>query len=190
MPDKDKIKILVACEESQAVCIAFRNRGFQAFSCDIQECSGGHQEWHIQGDAVAEAYSGKYDMMIAHPPCTHLAVSGARHFEKKRKDGRQQDGIELFMKFINAPVRKIAVENPICIMSSVYRKPSQIIQPFEFGHKSRKATCLWLKSLPRLIPTSIVEPDLYVCKNGKTFSRDYMLIPPGENRGGAKVKNL
>lgn len=98
-----------------------------------------------------------WDMMIAHPPCTHLAVSGARHFEQKRKDGRQQQGIEFFMKMINAPIPKIAVENPISIMSSVYKKPSQIIQPWQYGHGETKATCLWLKNLPLLKPTNIVD---------------------------------
>jgi hypothetical protein len=113
-----------------------------------------------------------WDMMIAHPPCTHLAVSGARHFEQKRKDGRQQQGIDFFMKMINAPIPKIAVENPISIMSSVYKKPSQIIQPWQYGHGETKATCLWLKNLPLLKPTNIVD--------GRE-SRIHK-VPPGPNR--------
>lgn len=151
------MKILVACEESQAVTIELRKLGYEAYSCDLLDCSGGHPEWHIKGDAVAEAYSGKYDMMICFTPCTHLAVSGARHFEQKIKDGRQQQGIDLFMSFINAPIDKIAVENPIGIMSTKYRKPDQIIQPWQFGDKAQKSTCLWLKNLPKLQPTKIVE---------------------------------
>jgi site-specific DNA-cytosine methylase len=151
------MKILVACEESQTVCKAFRERGHEAYSCDILPCSGGHPEWHIQGDAIEEAYSGKYDMMIAHPPCTHLAVSGARYFKEKIADGRQQEAINFFMKLINAPINKIAVENPVCIMSSKYKKPDQIIQPWMFGHGETKATCLWLKNLPKLKPMNIVE---------------------------------
>jgi hypothetical protein len=151
------MKILVACEESQAVTIELRKLGHEAFSCDILDQSGGHPEWHIQGDAVAEAYSGKYDMMICFTPCTHLAVSGARHFKEKITDGRQQQGVDLFMSFINAPIEKIAVENPIGIMSTKYRKPDQIIQPWMFGDKAQKSTCLWLKGVPNLKPTEIVE---------------------------------
>ena len=151
------MRILVACEESQAVTKELRKLGYEAYSCDLLPCSGGHPEWHIKGDAVKEAYSGKYDMMIAFPPCTHLAVSGARHFAQKIKDGRQQQGVDLFMSFINAPVNKIAVENPIGIMSTKYRKPNQIIQPWQHGEKAQKSTCLWLKNLPNLKPTNIVE---------------------------------
>ena len=152
-----KMRILVACEESQAVTIELRKLGHEAYSCDLLDQSGGHPEWHIKGDAVKEAYSGKYDMMICFTPCTHLAVSGARHFEQKIKDGRQQQGIDLFMSFVNAPIEKIAIENPIGIMSSKYRKPNQIIQPWQFGDKAQKSTCLWLKNLPNLKPTKIVE---------------------------------
>lgn len=150
-------KILVACEESQAVTIEFRKLGYEAYSCDLMECSGGHPEWHIKGDAVAEAYSGKYDMMLCFTPCTHLAVSGARWFKEKIADGRQKQGIDLFMSFVNAPIDKIAIENPIGIMSTKYRKPNQIIQPWEYGHGETKSTCLWLKNLPNLEPTNIVE---------------------------------
>ena len=152
-----KQKILVACEESQAVTIELRKLGYEAYSCDLLPCSGGYPEWHIKGDAVAEAYSGKYDMMICFPPCTHLAVSGARHFKQKKADGRQQQGIDLFMSFVNAPIDKIAIENPIGIMSNKYRKPNQIIQPWQFGDKAQKSTCLWLKNLPNLVPTEIVD---------------------------------
>ena len=151
------MKILVACEESQAVTKELRNLGHEAYSCDLLDQSGGYPEWHIKGDAVAEAYSGKYDMMICFTPCTHLAVSGARHFAEKIADGRQQQGIDLFMAFVNAPIEKIAIENPIGIMSTNYKKPNQIIQPWQFGDKAQKSTCLWLKNLPNLIPTKIVE---------------------------------
>ena len=151
------MKILVACEESQAATKELRKLGHEAYSCDLLEQSGGHPEWHIKGNAVAEAYSGKYDMMICFPPCTHLAVSGARHFKQKILDGRQQQGIDLFMLFINAPIEKIAIENPIGIMSTKYKKPNQIIQPWQFGDKAQKSTCLWLKNLPNLAPTNIVD---------------------------------
>jgi len=151
------MKILVACEESQAVTKELRKLGHEAFSCDLLPCSGGYPEWHFQEDVFKVIESGSWDMMIAFPPCTHLAVSGARHFEQKRKDGRQQQGIDFFMKLVNSDIDRIAIENPIGIMSTNYRKPNQIIQPFMFGDKAQKSTCLWLKNLPELVPTDIVE---------------------------------
>jgi hypothetical protein len=144
------MRILLACEESQAVCLEFRKLGHEAFSADIMDCSGSHPEWHIKGD-VLEIINDTWDMMIAFPPCTHLAVSGARHFAEKIKDGRQQQGIDFFMQMINAPIPKIAIENPIGIMSTKYRKPNQIIHPYHFGDPYSKATCLWLKNLPNLL---------------------------------------
>ena len=155
------MKILVACEESQAVTKELRKLGHQAFSCDILPCSGGHSEWHIQGDVLEQLDKG-WDMLIAFPPCTHLAVSGARHFAKKIADGRQQQGIDFFMKMVNAPIPKKAIENPIGIMSTKYRKPNQIIQPWQYGDKAQKSTCLWLEGLPNLIPTNIVEKGEFV----------------------------
>lgn len=167
------MKILVACEESQAVTKELRRLGHEAYSCDIIPCSGGHPEWHIQADATGlldgntylfpmdkaapHGYVDKWDMIIAFPPCTDLAVSGARYFAQKRADGRQERSIEFFMKFANAKCDRIAIENPIGIMSSQWRKPDQIIQPWQFGHGETKATCLWLKNLPKLEPTKIVE---------------------------------
>lgn len=177
------MNILCACEESQAVTIELRRLGLTAFSCDIQECSGGHPEWHIKGDVllllngrcefctmdgVSHKLPGRWDMIIAFPPCTDLAVSGARHFAKKRADGRQQRSIDFFMEFVKADCEKIAIENPIGIMSTEYRKPDQIIQPYQFGHHARKSTCLWLQGLPKLIPSDIVDPG-EIDKNG--FSR-------------------
>ena len=150
------MKVLVACEESQAVTKEFRKLGHEAYSCDIQPCSGGHPEWHIQGD-VLPLLEEEWDMIIAFPPCTNLAVSGARWFEEKRKDGRQQKSVDFFMDIANAKCKKIAIENPIGIMSTQWRKPDQIIQPWQFGHGETKATCLWLKGLPMLEPTEIVE---------------------------------
>jgi len=150
------MKILVACEESQAVTKELRLLGHEAFSCDLLPCSGGHPEWHYQKD-VFDVISIGWDMMIAFPPCTDLAVSGARHFERKIADGSQQKSIQFFMNLINAPIPKIAIENPIGIMSSKYRKPDQIVQPWQFGDKAQKSTCLWLKNIPELEPTDIVE---------------------------------
>lgn len=149
------MKVLIACEESQEVTKAFRAQGHEAYSCDILPCSGGRPEWHIQGDVIP-LLSKKWDMVIAFPPCTDLASSGARWFAEKRSDGRQQKSIEFFMRFtrLDCPW---AIENPVGIMSNIYRKPDQIIQPWEFGHGETKATCLWLHALPQLVPTNIVD---------------------------------
>jgi hypothetical protein len=154
------LKILVACEESQAVTIELRKLGHEAYSCDILPCSGGHPEWHLQQDVIP-LLKEKWDMIIAFPPCTHLAVSGARHFKEKIKDGRQQQAIDFFMQFVNVNCPRIAIENPIGIMSTKYRKPDQIIQPWMFGDKYTKSTCLWLKGLPKLESTNIVEHGEY-----------------------------
>lgn len=218
------MKVLVACEESQAVTKELRRLGHEAYSCDIIECSGGHPEWHIQGDVLkilnpsclqlfaggtptpyiaGNDYSaknwqgitfqtmdgkwhtidGKWDMIIAFPPCTHLAVSGARHFKKKRADGRQRDAIEFFCAFLTADCDRIVIENPVGIISGDYiqehfsdlaekyglpKKPSQIIQPYHFGDHARKTTCLWiLGDVHSLRPTNIVDPGEIV---GKGFS--------------------
>ncbi len=149
------MKILVACEESQAVTIELRALGHEAYSCDLEPCSGGRPEWHLQTDVTPLLYD-EWDMIIAFPPCTDLAVSGARWFKEKQADGRQQRAVDFFMRFAGSPCDKIAIENPIGIMSGLYRKPDQIIQPWQFGHGETKATCLWLKGLPRLHPTDIV----------------------------------
>lgn len=150
------MKILIACEESQTVCKAFRARGHEAYSCDILPCSGGHPEWHIQGDVLEQLDKG-WDMMIAHPPCTHLAVSGARHFKEKIADGRQEESLAFVRSLLEAPISRICLENPVSIISTRIRKPDQIIQPWQFGHGETKTTCLWLKGLPKLLPTNIVE---------------------------------
>jgi hypothetical protein len=150
------MRILVACEESQAVTIELRKLGHEAFSCDLLPCSGGYPEWHYQQD-VFEVINKGWDMMIAFPPCTDLAVSGARHFERKVADGSQQKSIKFFMDLVNAPIDKIAIENPIRIMSKIYQKPNQIVQPWQYGDKAQKSTCLWLKNLPNLVPTNIVD---------------------------------
>lgn len=175
------MKILIACEESQAVCKAFRKLGHEAYSCDILPSSGGHPEWHIQGDALIEAYSGKYDMMIAHPPCTHLAVSGARHFKEKVADGRQKTALEFVQTLMDAPIEKICVENPVSVISSKIRKPSQIIQPYHFGHAESKKTCLWLKNLPQLLHTNEVEP-VWVVRGGKRYSPTHARTGKGDSK--------
>jgi hypothetical protein len=212
------MKILVACEESQAVTKELRRLGHEDYSCDIVNQTGGHPEWHIKQDVlpllspevhtlhdcqyngfhfqtmdgIKHRVRGKWDMIIAFPPCTHLAVSGAKHFEKKRADGRQREGIELFCAFFGADCDRVAIENPVNIISGAYvaewfpdlsekyglpRKATQTIQPYQFGNPFKKTTNLWLKGLPPLVSTDVVEPELvsYTCKNGKvaTFSADY-----------------
>jgi hypothetical protein len=165
------MRILVACEESQVVTIAFRERGHEAYSCDLLPCSGGHPEWHIQRD-VSGLINAWWNMIIAFPPCTDLACSGARWFAEKRRDGRQASAVRFFLLFENARCPRVAIENPIGIMSTVWRKPDQIIQPWQFGHGETKATCLWLKGLPLLKPTNIVE------------GREHRIwkMPPGKDR--------
>ena len=170
------MKVLVACEESQVVTKAFRKLGHEAYSCDIQECSGNKPEWHIKGDAIKEAYIGKYDLMIAHPPCTYLAVSGARWLynkdgsKNKKRYESQKAALDFVKSLMDAPINKIVIENPVSVISTKIRKPDQIIQPYQFGHKAQKTTCLWLKNLPNLYYTDIVEKGDFlewVDKNGK-----------------------
>lgn len=181
-----KINVLVACEESQRVCIEFRKLGHEAYSCDIQECSGGHPEWHIQDDVLPllngccsfttvdgakHTISGKWEMIIAHPPCTYLSNAGARHLFKGHtlNQERYENGLqakEFFMALLNADCAKICVENPT--PSKIYKSPqhSQIIQPWEHGHPYTKRTCLWLKGLQPLIPTNIVKANATWCPSG------------------------
>lgn len=183
------MNVLIACEESQEVCKAFRKKGHNAFSCDVQECSGGFPEWHIldnclniiNGHCIFFTQDGNYhemycnwDLIIAHPPCTFLTVTGNRWFNVNRYGQKainrikeRDKSIDFFMKFVNLNCKKIAIENPIGYMSTFYRKPDQIIQPYYFGHKERKSTCLWLKGLNKLIPTNIVEPVIIKYKNNK-----------------------
>lgn len=186
------MKVLVACEESQAVTIELRKRGHEAYSCDIQECSGGHPEWHIQGDVlnvlnptqhctpvgdvfegiefktvdgVAHTIQPKWDLIIAHPPCTYLTVTGNRWFNVERYGEKaiqrakdREEAVEFFMVFANADCNHICIENPVGIMSTRWRKADQVIQPWMFGDAAEKKTCLWLKGLSPLIPTNVVTP--------------------------------
>ena len=175
------MKVLIACEFSGTVRDAFTKLGHDAWSCDLEpsETPGNHH----QGN-VLDILDKGWDLMIAHPPCTHLAVSGARHFAKKIADGRQQEGIDFFMKLVDSNIPRYAIENPIGIMSSKYRKPDQIINPWEYGHRVTKATCLWLKNLPKLTPTNIVDKgEIWTAKSGKQMSQwyyDTSCLPPKE----------
>ena len=199
------MKLLVCCEESQTVCKAFRELGWEAYSCDIEPESGGHPEWHIQQDVLPlidgdcsfktvdgmeHHIEGQWDLLICHPPCTDLAVSGARWFKEKQADGRQQRSIEFFLKFTTAKCQHIAIENPIGIMSTYYRKPDQIIQPWQFGEPFEKTTCLWLIGLPNLEPTNIVEfPKRQKCKSGKTLPEWYSNAPK-KDRGKIRSRTF
>ena len=181
------MKILCACEESQAVTKEFRALGHDAYSCDILPCSGGHPEWHLQQD-VTELLEQEWDMIIAFPPCTHLAVSGAAWFEQKRKDGRQQQGIDFFMLFANVKCKKVCIENPIGIMSKRWRKPDQIVQPWMFGHPESKATCFWLKGLPKLIETNNVKSIFNSLPKNQQQRLHY--LPPSKDRGHLRSKTF
>ena len=188
------MNVLVACEESQAVCKAFREKGHNAFSCDIIECSGGHPEWHIKQDVlpllngfclfetmdgIKHYINSTWDMILAFPPCTFLTITGNRWFNVERygekaiqRQRDREEAIKFFMTLAGSNCPRIAIENPVGVMSSEWRKPDQIIQPYEFGHPQRKTTCLWLQGLPKLKPTEIVEPEIYyyTAKNGKIKS--------------------
>lgn len=171
------MKVLVACEESQVLTTEFRGQGIEAYSCDIEPTSGTRPDWHIQ-DNVLNQLDYPWDAVIAFPPCTHLARSGGRWFKEKIADNRQQEAIEFFMAFVNLPHKRVVIENPIGIMSTLYRKPDQIVQPWQFGHGETKATCLWLRGLPRLIPT---------CIASKRVNRVY-LLPETKNRAKLRSK--
>tara|TARA_R100000963_G_scaffold24201_1_gene16641 strand:- start:517 stop:1122 length:606 start_codon:yes stop_codon:yes gene_type:complete len=178
--------ILIACEYSGTVRDAFRRRGHNAVSCDLLPSDSDGP--HITGDVFDLLLDRKWDMMIAFPPCTHLAVSGARWFPEKRADGRQQEGIDFFMAMMNAPIDRIAVENPIGIMSTQYRRPDQIVQPWMFGHEEQKSTCLWLKNLPILDATDNVHEDMMALPKNKRERLHY--LPPSEDRWKMRSKTF
>lgn len=209
------MKVLIACEESQRVCTEFRKLGHEAYSCDIEPCSGGHPEWHIQTDVIPLVngqmhdfvtcdgvyhYFDKWDIIIAHPPCTYLTITGNRWFNVEKYGDKaiqrmkdREDAISFFMVFANADCERIAIENPVGVMSSHWRKPDQIIQPYMFGDPFEKKTCLWLKGLPKLEPTNVVEPEpRKVYESGKTMPpwyADAWHLPPKE-RAKARSKTF
>lgn len=205
------MKVLVACEESQRVCIQFRERGHEAYSCDIIECSGGHPEWHIKADARALLHEcvgfitqngdfhfiEKWDMLIAHPPCTYLSNAGARHLYKggmlnQERYNKGMEARDFFMRFYNAPIDKIAVENPI--PSKVYKLPkyTQIIEPYMFGHPVTKKTCLWLRGLEPLKPTDIVKPEQgrVIVVNGRVRRSNWTMDRCGKERQKERSKTF
>lgn len=166
------MKALIACEESQTITIQLRKLGHEAYSCDILDCSGGHPEWHIKGDVLEQLDKG-WDMMIAHPPCTFLSVSGL-HWNRRIPERAEKTelALQFVQKLMDAPIDKIAIENPISCISTRIRKPDQIIQPWQFGHPESKATCLWLKNLPLLKPTKQAEWKKYRCRCGGVFEAE------------------
>ena len=192
------MRVLIACEFSGVVRDAFRSKGHNAWSCDLLPCEA-DPTYHIQGNVLPVLNQG-WDLMIAHPPCTHLAVSGAAWFEKKRKDGRQREGIDLFMQFASAPIPRYAIENPVGIMSTLWRSPDQVIQPYYFGDEFQKTTCLWLKGLPPLI--HVAENDLFDTKthvgrgemiefaSGKRMAKWYALLRADSTRAHIRSRTF
>lgn len=178
--------VLIACEESQVVTNEFRKLGVMAFSCDLLRTSGGHPEWHIVGD-VRIILKHPWDLIVAFPPCTDIAGSGAKWFKEKQADGSQQRAIDFFLEFTKLDCKRVAIENPVGIMSTIYRKPDQIIQPWQFGHPESKKTCLWLKGLPLLIHTDILEKPASGHWENQTPSGQNKL-GPSERRGMIRSK--
>lgn len=194
------MKILVACEESQAVTIELRKLGHEAFSNDLIECGGGHPEWHIQGDSLAVIKAMKLDMIIAFPPCTYLTLTGNRWFNIEKygdkaikRHADRESAAKFFNALVNSDCEKIAIENPIGVMSSRYRKPDQIIHPYMFGFPTTKATCLWLKGLEKLTPTDLVSKgEVVISKSGNRMSKWYYETSclPHEDRAKARSKTF
>lgn len=199
------MKVLISCEESQTVCKAFRAKGHEAYSCDILPCSGGHLEWHIQGDVLpllngghflTEAgklvYVDKWDFLGAHPPCTFLSVSGIHWNNRGRGWDETNKALDFVRALMDAPIEKMYLENPVSIISSRIRKPDQIIQPFEFGHDASKKTCLWLKNLPPLIrdPEMYIEPRFIDGKPrwGNQTDSGQNKLGPSEDRAAIRSK--
>jgi hypothetical protein len=198
------MKVLIACEESQEVCKAFRALGHEAYSCDLQECSGGHPEWHIIADVLTVINGGVFvtqsgdvveivgwDMMIAFPPCTYLTVTANRSFVNNPERWTKRVEALVFVKsLLDAPIEKIALENPVGAISTHIRKPDQIIQPYHHGHSDSKRTCLWLKSLPWLYQTNIVEPEYVLsATDGKRYSKTHWSTSSTNNPENAKLRS-
>lgn len=177
-----KLRVLIGCEESQTVCKAFRAKGHEAYSCDILPCSGGHPEWHIQDDVLNHLKG--WDLIIAHPPCTYLSVSGIHWNNRGRGWEETNKALDFVRAIFDAPVDRLCLENPVSIISSKIRKPDQIIQPYQFGHDASKKTCLWLKGLPLLEPTEYVPPRVVNGKNrwGNQTDSGQNKLGPSETR--------
>lgn len=185
------MKVLIACEESQTVCKAFRERGHEAYSCDIQDCSGGHPEWHIKHDAIKIMNSTKWDLVIAHPPCTYLANSGVQHLHKNPERWEKlQMARKFFMQFLDYE-GSIAIENSLPHKYANLPKYTQIVQPYYFGDEASKRICLWLKNLPKLVPTKIVDSgEKYIMKNGKSNGPKWYVYAKIKDRGKIRSKTF
>ena len=192
MKQPSDFKILIACEESQAICIEFRNLGFEAYSCDLQPCSGGHPEWHAKADAIDMLYASKWDLVVAHPPCTRMANSGVMWLEKRNLWKDLDEATTFFNEFVRygKSGNKIAIENPIPHKYAVEKigKYSQVIQPYMFGHTERKATCLWLFGLPKLKETNNVMEEMK--KLPKNEQQRIHYLPPGKERAKLRSKTF
>ena len=184
------MKVLIGCEESQEVCKAFREKGHEAYSCDLEPCSGGHPEWHLQMDVFEAIKLMEWDIAIFFPPCTYLTCAANRHFlnNPDRWEKRLQ-AVKFVYGLMNCGIEKIAIENPQGVLSTHIRKPDQYIQPYQFGHEDSKTTGLWLKNLPLLEPTKIVEPVWVTAPNGKRYSKTAWSFPSTNNPGNAKIRS-
>lgn len=184
------MRVLVACEESQEVCKAFRARGHEAYSCDLQPCSGGHPEWHLQMDALDAINLKEWDLLIAFPPCQKLSKAGAAHWKKPDVKLAQQKALQFVRQLMSAPIKKIAIENPVGKINTAIRKPNQRINPFHFGHPYMKETCLWLKGLSPIAynKMNIVKPVANWVKPGNVRDRKFNRIPEGAN-GDIKLRS-
>lgn len=183
-------KVLVACEESQTVAKSFRKLGIEAFSCDILPCSGGHPEWHLQMDVFEALKIYNWGMMIAFPPCTFLTTTANRSFlNNPERWEKRLEAVKFFHKLLNVKIDKIAIENPKGVISTHIRKPNQYIQPYQFGHKDSKMTGLWLKNLPELKPTNIVEPEWITSPSGKRHSLTHWKNPSTNNPENARLRS-
>jgi hypothetical protein len=191
-------KILISCEESQTICKAFRNLGHEAYSNDIMDCSGGHPEWHLKMDAFEAVNHMEWDCMIGHPPCTYLTITGNKWFKPEFKDRfpdrhqQREDAIKFFIDLYNVNIPYVALENPVGVMSSRWRKPNQYVQPYEYGDPHSKKTGLWLKGLPKLVPTKIVEPQFHIYKDGRRDPIWHVetLKLPADERSKARSKTF
>ena len=196
MIDGSKIYILVGCEESQTVCKAFRERGFNAYSCDLLPCSGGEPEWHLQMDIFKCLKLYYWDLAIFHPECTRLTVAANKYYKPEYAERfptihqDREEAVDFFMRLTRTDIQFTAIENPIGIMSTRYRKPNQVVQPYMFGDAERKGTCLWTKNLPNLIPTNVVEPEIITHASGRTDSKlhfETLKLPKEERRKARSV---
>lgn len=191
-----KLKVLIGCEESQTICKEFRKLGHEAYSCDLLPCSGGHPEWHLQMDVFEAIELNEWDLAVFHPECTRLTVTANKWYKPEFSERfptiheDREEAVKFFMRLVDCKIPHTAIENPIGIMSTRYRKPDQIIQPYHFGDHERKSTCLWLKGLPKLTHTNVVKPEIIYHKSGRTDGKlhfETIKLPKEERRKARSV---